>query len=48
MQEPREDGDGEESQATPTPWKPNEDYLKVLVGMGISRTAAEKVHKPFE
>ncbi|KAG8192519.1 hypothetical protein JTE90_015160 [Oedothorax gibbosus] len=42
MQEPREEGDGEESQATPTPWKPNEDFLKILVGMGISRVAAEK------
>ncbi|GIX88471.1 probable peptidyl-tRNA hydrolase 2 [Caerostris extrusa] len=42
MQEPREDGDGEESQTTPTPWKPNEEFLKVLVGMGISRVAAEK------
>ncbi|XP_015920354.1 probable peptidyl-tRNA hydrolase 2 [Parasteatoda tepidariorum] len=42
MQEPREEGDGEESQAAPTPWKPNEDYLQVLTGMGISAVAAEK------
>lgn len=43
MQEPREEGDGEESQATASPWKPNEEYLKILTGMGISRVAAEKV-----
>ncbi|XP_054707335.1 probable peptidyl-tRNA hydrolase 2 [Uloborus diversus] len=42
MQEPREEGDGEESHATPAPWKPNEDYLKILTGMGISKTTAEK------
>lgn len=42
MQEAREEGDGEESQATATPWKPNEEYLKILTAMGISKVAAEK------
>lgn len=47
MDEPREAGDGEESPpdaglATSRNWQANQEYLKVLMSMGISRNAAEK------
>ncbi|XP_023227175.1 probable peptidyl-tRNA hydrolase 2 [Centruroides sculpturatus] len=44
MNEQREAGDGEESPPNPSSqhWHPNEEYMKVLIGMGVSRNAAEK------
>lgn len=44
MDERREAGDGEESPpvATSRHWQPNKEYLKVLIGMGVSKNAAEK------
>ncbi|UYV61682.1 hypothetical protein LAZ67_1005908 [Cordylochernes scorpioides] len=44
MEGPREAGDGEESPPDPrTSWQPNEEYLRILTGMGLSRNAATKV-----
>ncbi|XP_064480186.1 probable peptidyl-tRNA hydrolase 2 [Ornithodoros turicata] len=46
MDEERQAGDGEENPtepvARPQKWTPNENYLKVLLGMGITRNAAIK------
>lgn len=44
MDEQREAGDGEESPPNPSTgqWHPNEEFMKVLIGMGVSRNAAEK------
>ncbi|XP_076356013.1 putative peptidyl-tRNA hydrolase 2 isoform X2 [Tachypleus tridentatus] len=47
MAERREAGDGEENPSKSgvggtRNWQPNEDYLKMLMGMGVSKNAAEK------